>query len=263
MGIRLEVCVGEVFSRLTVESELPIRQRKGGGTERWFRCLCECGKQTDVPLKRLRSGKTRSCGCLVVPPSPGVRVRDPLFVRVKDTDEYSIYKGIKVRCYRVKSRGYSHYGERGICVCSGWRSSFRAFISDIGPRPSKAHSIDRINNDGNYSCGHCAECIEKSWPMNCRWATTSEQRRNRGDVVMLTFKGETMCITDWAKRYGMSKVTLWNRLNDKKMTLDLALTTLVRQFRDDKKFFLTPESERDHEWRREQARRIARGTNGT
>lgn len=263
MGVRIEVCVGDVFCRLTIESELPIRQRKEGGTERWFRCLCECGKQADVPLKRLRSGKTRSCGCLVVPPSPGVRVRDPSFVRSEDHPDYGLFRGMKQRCYHTGRKEFPDYGGRGICVCSGWRTSFKAFISDMGPRPSKAHSIDRIENDGNYSCGHCDECIEKSWPANCRWATSAEQRRNQGDVVMLTFRGETMCMTDWAKRYGMSKVTLWHRLNDKKMTLELALTTPVRRYRDDKNFLLTPESERNHEWRREHAQRIERGSTGT
>lgn len=263
MGIRLVVSSGDVFSRLTIESELPIRSRKEGGTERWFRCLCECGKKTDVPLKRLRSGKTRSCGCLVVPPSHGKRVWDPSFVRCEDHPDYSVFRGMKHRCYGTTRKEYANYGGRGVCICSGWKKSFKAFISDMGPRPSKEHSIDRKDNDGNYSCGHCDECVANGWPANCQWATSSEQRRNRGDVVMLTFRGETMCMSDMAEKYGMSKVTLWHRLNDKKMTLELALTTPVRRYRDDEKFLLTPESERDHEWRREHTQRIERGSIGT
>lgn len=255
MGIRLLVNVGDVFSRLTIESELPIRLRKGGGTERWFCCLCECGKKTDVPLKRLRSGKTRSCGCLVVPPNPCTRVLDPSFVRSEDHPDYSVFQGMKKRCYDKSKKEFSNYGGRGICICSGWKKSFKAFISDMGPRPSKEHSIDRKDNNGNYSCGHCDECVANGWTANCRWATSAEQRRNRGDVVMLTFQGETMCMSDWADRYGMSKVTLWHRLNDKKMTLELALTTPVRKFRNDEKFFLTPEPDRDCEWHRDAKRR--------
>jgi len=260
MGKRLEVCLGEFYGRLTLEEELPIRSRGSGGTERWFRCLCECGQRTEVPLKRLRSGKTRSCGCLVVPPAASTRVRDPLFVRSEDHPDYGIYRGIKKRCYSESDKAFPDYGGRGICMCSGWKASFKAFSNDMGPRPSKEHSIDRIENNGNYSCGHCSECIEKSWPMNCRWATRDVQRRNQGDVVMLTFQGETLCMSDMARKHGLSKGTLRARL-ERGMSLKMALTTPVRQWKDDRKFLLVPAEERDWEWKRDHARRLAR--NGT
>jgi hypothetical protein len=154
-------------------------------------------------------------------------------------------------------KAFADYGGRGICMCSGWKSSFKAFLSDMGPRPSKEYSIDRKDNDGNYSCGHCSECVEKSWPKNCRWATRSEQRRNQGDVVMLTFRGETLCMSDMAKKHGLSKGTLRDRLN-RGMSLEMALTTPVRQWKDDRKFLLVPESERNCDWHRDNARRIER-----
>jgi hypothetical protein len=251
---KLDIGVGEVFGRLIVLHELETRRRKGGGTERWFRCRCECGKEGDFLLGRLRSGKTKSCGCLVVLPDPSVKKPKSAKKAVKMSPEYSVYKGIKQRCYRTRSKAYARYGGRGIAMCSGWRSSFQLFLKDMGPRPSLSHSIDRIENSGNYSCGHCEECVEKSWPMNCRWADKSTQRRNQGDVVMLTFAGETLCMSDMAKRYGMTKGTLRDRIL-RGMSLKDALTTPVRRIRRDTQFMQVPESERNSEWRRDKERR--------
>ena len=82
--------------------------------------------------------------------------------------EYTIWAGMKDRCYRPRNHKYPRYGGRGISVCDRWRDSFEAFLADMGRRPSRGHSIDRINNDGNYE------------PGNCRWATAIEQVHNRG-----------------------------------------------------------------------------------
>jgi hypothetical protein len=73
------------------------------------------------------------------------------------------------RCTNPQVPGFKDYGERGIKVCERWRKDFRAFLSDMGAKPSPAHSIDRINNDGDYE------------PSNCRWATATEQARNQRD----------------------------------------------------------------------------------
>jgi len=126
----------------------------------------------------------------------------------------------------------------------------------MGVRPSLQHSIDRLDGDGNYSCGHCEECLANGWVLNCRWATRAEQRRNSKDVRMLTFEGETMCLADWAKRKGMTKSTLHRRLT--KMSVAEALRTQVRQWRADKQFKAVPEPERDSEWYRDMARRKLR-----
>lgn len=225
---RVEVPVGSVFGRLTVVSELPVRKHSSGGTQRWFLCRCDCGQEREVRLGHLRSGHTVSCGRHSVPPVAGNTKRAG-YHGMADSPEHGIWEGMKDRCYKPRQRGYANYGGRGIAVCSGWRSSFKAFLGDMGERPSDSHSIDRIDGDGHYSCGHCEECVANGWPANCRWATRAEQRRSQRNIRMLTFQGETMCMADWAKRKGMSKAALSARLD--KMSVEAALREPVREWR--------------------------------
>lgn len=87
--------------------------------------------------------------------------------RVTVSQTWKCWNGMKQRCSNPKAAGYSRYGGRGIFVCERWRDSFEAFLSDMGPKPSPHHSIDRVNSDGHYE------------PSNCRWATADVQAKNR------------------------------------------------------------------------------------
>ena len=95
------------------------------------------------------------------------------------------------RCENEKNPGYHRYGGRGIRVCKRWRSSLGAFLSDMGPRPSSDHSIDREKNDGHYSCGKCEECVANGWPANCRWATSEQQHGNKRGSFDEAIKGSS------------------------------------------------------------------------
>jgi hypothetical protein len=105
------------------------------------------------------------------------------------------------RCHNCSNENYQRYGAHGIQVCDRWRNSFAAFLEDMGERPSLRHSIDRYpDKDGNYE------------PGNCRWATRGQQNRNTRRNVMLTYKGETLCMKDWSYRTGININTLHARL---------------------------------------------------
>lgn len=107
---------------------------------------------------------------------------------------------MKQRCNDPKHVAYARYGGRGIKVCERWGDSFEAFLADMGERPSKAHSLDRIDTDGNYD------------PGNCRWATPQQQQRNRRNVPKLQAFGRAQTLTDWAEEYGVNKRALRSRL---------------------------------------------------
>lgn len=125
--------------------------------------------------------------------------------------EYSVWCAMRRRCNSPTSASYQAYGGRGIRVCPRW-DSFEQFYLDMGPRPSASHSIERIDNNGNYE------------PNNCRWATAGEQARNTRRSVRITFNGETLSRKDWATRYGISQYTIKYRIEVLGWTIDRALT---------------------------------------
>ena len=208
---RIEVPAGDRHGNLVVLRELPSRSRKSGGTQRFVLCRCDCGKETEVRLKHLLSGHTQSCGRH---PNPG---HGDDYHGMAGSPEYGVWLGMKRRCRRPKARDYGNYGGRGVRVCERWRKSFKAFFEDMGARPSPEHSIDRIDGEGDYE------------PGNCKWSTRREQNRHRRDNRFFEFNGEKLCLTDWAKRYGMRKVTLHDRLA-RGMSIEAALTKPVRKW---------------------------------
>lgn len=129
------------------------------------------------------------------------------------TPEYKAWQAMIVRCHVPGSQNYRNYGARGIRVDSEWRRSFVAFYEHVGPRPSTKHSIDRIDNDGNYE------------PGNVRWATVAQQKDNTRIAKLLTFQGKTMSIGKWARALGVSDQTLRSRIGKLGWSVEEALST--------------------------------------
>lgn len=188
---------GETFGTLTV-IELAARGTRKAPNAVW-RCRCECGSVRELQGNQLTGGYTRSCGC-----RRGENIRAAITKHGHTTGrgsaEYRTWSGILRRCHNPKDRTYVKYGARGITVCDRWRESFETFYADMGPKPTPEHSLDRIDNAAGYS------------PENCRWATYRVQARNRSNSHMVTAYGETMCLADWAARYGVTSQTIANRL---------------------------------------------------
>jgi hypothetical protein len=187
------------------ESPVVILQARGSspGGKRLVLCRCPCGNEFVAELANVRSGHTRSCGC---------RRREAARARHQEhgqsrpgamnAAEYVVWCRMKSRCLAPTDGAYPRYGGRGITVCDRWRNSFENFLADVGPRPSPRHTLERIDNDGPYS------------PENCCWATPKEQGRNKRTNHLLTFQGETRCLTDWAESTGLRVSTLYRRLKN-------------------------------------------------
>jgi hypothetical protein len=114
--------------------------------------------------------------------------------------EYAAWLAIRTRCFNIKTLSYKYYGARGITMCESWRDSFIAFYKDMGKRPSKEHSIERIDNNGNYE------------PGNCKWATPNEQSNNRRNNTYATIKGQTKRVSEWCEIFGIRYNTVTNRI---------------------------------------------------
>lgn len=135
--------------------------------------------------------------------------------RRKRPEMYLIWLGIKSRCNNANHPKYKDYGLRGIKICERWNESYKAFVSDIGERPSAKHSIDRINNDGNYE------------PGNCRWALPVQQSNNTRTNRFIEYDGKVQTVSQWARELGIWKTTLKARL-DAGTSIQEALTPQKR-----------------------------------
>ena len=149
--------IGKRFGRLTIVERVP------GNTRPRWRAVCDCGGEAITATSNLTPGRSQSCGCLQ-------RERAGISTKIhglSGSPEHMIWSAMKARCFNPRNKEYHNYGGRGITVCFRWAASFAAFLMDMGERPSSRHSLDRIDNDGNYA------------PGNCRWATAAQQHANR------------------------------------------------------------------------------------
>jgi len=198
------------FGRLTV-IEYAGLTATGKHRRPLWRCRCECGKICIIRASSLVKGATTSCGCLhkeVI--LKAVTKHGHLIGGMPP--EYRSWAKAKSRCHTKSDHSFAEYGARGICMCSRWRDSFAAFYEDMGTRPSAKHSIDRKNGDLGYWCGRCEECTRNGWIANCRWATPTQQSRNRAHVRKIAYKGQELLLPEWAEKLGIPYRTLYDRL---------------------------------------------------
>ncbi len=198
MGRPLIDMTGKTYGRFTVESRAGWNDF---GHPTW-NCVCECGERRVINGADLRCGKYESCGC--VRRKHGCSTH-PL---------YNIWTGMIARCSDPDDEAYEGYGGRGIKVCDRWQD-VAMFIEDMAQTYSPGLTIDRRDNDGDY----CKE--------NCHWTTMAIQAKNRRDTRLLTHNGETLCASDWANKLGISKHTIYKRL-DRGMSVEESLTKPVR-----------------------------------
>jgi hypothetical protein len=204
---------GLVFGRLTV-----VGYSHSQKWSRYWLCKCECGNSHTTKTKYLTNGDTKSCGCKF-----GIK-HGFASRKLGRPREYSIWKDMKKRCRNKSSKNYRIYGGRGITVCDRWETSYINFISDMGPSPSKNHSIDRIDVNGNYE------------PGNCKWSTVKEQSLNKTNTLMATIKGVSKPVREWCIEYGINYELVRHRITSYKWEPELALSTPPKTMRNGKKF---------------------------
>lgn len=198
MAHRKPLPLGEKFGRLTV-----VEESHRVESRLYLRCVCECGGSLVVHLSSLRTGATKSCGCLR---SELSRVRQSTH-GLSSSRFYKIWLKMRERCHDPHAINYERYGALGIRVCERWQkfehfrddmhASYQEHVEQHGTRDT---SIDRIENALGYL------------PGNCRWATEFEQRRNKSTNHLIEFNGRTQALHDWGRETGLGGRTIYKRL---------------------------------------------------
>jgi hypothetical protein len=173
--------IGLQFGRWTVVA----RSARRRGRERLWDVLCQCGLKAAVSGRELRMHRSLSCGCLAV---------DLTTLRIKHggtyTAEYLIWHAAKSRCRNPNGSNFHLYGGAGITFCDRWLNDFAAFYADMGPRPSRRHSLDRRDGTKGYE------------PGNCRWATRDTQNSNKRTNHFVDYAGRRLTITQAVRAAG-------------------------------------------------------------
>jgi hypothetical protein len=191
-------------------------------TARWL-CRCDCGKEHIVNSRALVKGLVQSCGCLRVDANRAKIKHGLTRVGVKKPPEYNSWSSSRTRCVNPNNQDWDDYGGRGIVMCQRWMGSFVDFFADMGTKPTPKHWLDRIDTDGNYSCGKCEQCVANNWTANCRWATIKEQQNNKRNSRLITWNGKTQTLAEWAEETGINYGTLLFRIDDCKWPIEEAL----------------------------------------
>jgi hypothetical protein len=186
---KIKPMIGIKYNRLEALKEVRMGNR---GMIYLFQC--DCGNQKELCSSAVRSGHSKSCGCLR---SEMTAAKNETHGAV-GTPTYETWQGMKARCLNPNTTAYKNYGGRGITLCQEWLS-FEQFIADMGERPD-GHTLERIDNSKGYN------------KENCRWATYAEQNRNTRQNKFLTKNGKTMCMRDWAKETGIPYPTIQDRV---------------------------------------------------
>lgn len=163
---------------------------------------CECGNEFTAMIYNIRKRNTNSCGCILKNMLKD-RNKSNIIHGLSRTSEYRTWNGLLNRCLNKNNPSFSDYGGRGIDICNEWidrKTGFIKFLADMGAKPGKDYSLERINNNEGYN---------KS---NCKWALPAEQNSNKRSNVMIEYRGKNQCLSFWAKEFNTSPVMIKFRI---------------------------------------------------
>jgi hypothetical protein len=198
---------GKMYGMLTIIGDTCLSPRK-------LLVKCICGSEKLVSMGHLRNGKIVSCGCkklndIIKRNKTHGLSKHPL---------YKVWKGIKGRCYDCKNISYKYYGLKGIKMCKEWLEDFKSFYNwAISSGWEKRMQIDRRDYKGDYE------------PNNCRIVTPEYNNRNKSDNRILEFNGEKMCVSEWAKKVGISRSLISDRINKLNWSVEDSLTKKIKK----------------------------------
>lgn len=204
--------VGTRFGKLVILGEATPKTYPNGHTCSRSVCLCDCGKRKEILNISLKTGKTTSCGCYH---SQVMRSRAKHGMNRSNKDRHPIYaawNNMVRRCTVPTHPGFKYYGGRGITVCERWMR-FENFLEDMRSQWTTGLTLERKDNGIGY------------FPGNCKWATRAEQMRNMRRNRMISFEGQTLCLSDWAAKLEIPVSTLSSRLHILGWSNERTLTT--------------------------------------
>ena len=189
--VRIDI-TGNRYGRLTVLGYAYTKEKKA-----YWTCQCDCGSVVIKQSALIRYGHTRSCGCLHKDQLSEMSRRYNI---IAPRRLYQVWHGMLDRCENEKARYFYNYGGRGISICDEWHDYEKFASWALSNGYSDELTIERIDNNGNYS------------PNNCKWATKKEQENNKRTNHFVTMDGETKTISQWCELYGTKPVTVQSRL---------------------------------------------------
>lgn len=172
-----------------------------------WKCRCDCGREFIIRSDLIKICRVKYHNCDPKKSEIGVGAKHGHAYKI--TPEYRAWICIKTRCYNFKSKFYKHYGARGIKMSEEWVNSFEKFLEDMGPKPTKKHSIDRIDNNGNY----CKE--------NCRWSNWLTQANNRRNNLFFEIDGTKLTLAEIARKYNLDYGKTYQKLRRGRLIEDL------------------------------------------
>jgi len=190
---RTPIDVGYRFCRLVTLAYQGVEE---SSRRRLWKVVCDCGTEKVVRENGLKTGNTKSCGCLNLE----LAAKRVTKYGKGATPESQVWRDIKKRCLNPSDPNFHHYGGRGITICGEWRDDFLKFLEDVGPRPFQGATLDRIDNSRGYE------------PGNTRWVTMRVQQRNKRTNLLIEIGGDVKTLIEWSEIYRLDKGTAHGRV---------------------------------------------------
>lgn len=220
MGAKILYTIGDLFGKCIFIKELDKKVYRMG------LFICHCGNEFETSLPHLKNGNITECSICAKKTKTNTLIKRNTTHGMRYLAENSIWVDMRRRCQDEKRDDYKYYGGKGIKVCERWAKSFENFYSDMGPRPSNKHSIERKDSMADYG------------PSNCFWAIHKVQMRNTSRSRYITHNGTTKLLADWAAEIGILPRTLHSRIFRQKWAIERALGQSIAVSKNDKQPFI-------------------------